>query len=131
MLKTMKHQMRSKILFQSLRIKNCPMSRSEIQGDFPCKKGGEDPLSPWRFWKDYDLRENYRSDVRSVVSEAKICGQENIHLQYRIQSNCQLVCNLSLAISIHNPQSVWHLSSKGNCPDRLFIVLAIVKSAVS
>lgn len=35
-------------------------------------------------------------------------------------------CNFHL-----DPQSVWHLSSKGNCHDRLFIIFAIVKSAVN
>ena len=94
-------------------VKHPPGSKT-FQGDFPCKKGSWwHPLSKFSSWKITDPMGG------QGCQEAKICGQEKKHPTTES-------CNFHL-----DPQSVWHLSSKGNCHDRLFIILAIVKSAVN
>lgn len=77
------------------------------------KRKNEDPVSRLAAGKTSILGENYRSHVRSVVS-----GSKDLRPRKKT-SNFHL-----------DPQSVWHLS-RGNCHDRLFIILAIVKSAVN
>lgn len=95
-------------------VKHPPGSKT-FQGDFPCKKGSWwHPLSKFSSWKITDPMGGQGGQ------EAKICGQEK-----KTHPTTES-CNFHL-----DPQSVWHLSSKGNCHDRLFIILAIVKSAVN